>query len=131
MLWRPLSDFLVRLRLYCFLFLFVLLSGIQEAQAQFLSFAQQPSTCTSHNGSITVQDGIGTGPYWFYIDEGSGMTGPNISATNTYTFNNLVGGKTYYFNVIDQNGTGTWVSDNFLLSNLPAPRISALPQTAK
>src|SRR5260221_1290387 len=128
MLWRPLSDFLVRLRLYCFLLLFVLLSGIQEGQAQFLSFAQQPSTCTSSNGSITVQDGIGTGPYWFYIDEGRGMSGLNISATNTYTFNNLVGGKTYYFNVIDQNGTATWVSDNFLLSDLAAPGISAVPQ---
>ena len=129
MLRRPLNPYLLRLWLYGVLLLFVLLSGIQEGQAQ-LSFGQKASTCTLPNGSITVTFEMGIGPYEFYMDEGSGLpaTPDFVSANNSHTYDNLVGGKTYYFLVIDQNGPSA-PGDQFL-SDLAPPTISAIPQPA-
>ena len=107
----------------------MLLSGIQEGHAQ-LSFGQKASTCTFPNGTITVTANYGMGPYWFYIDDGSGPVGPNVSAINTLTYNGLIGGKTYYFTVIDLDGAGTLVTDNQPLADLAAPGITVVPQAA-
>ena len=130
MLRRPLSSYPVRLRLYGLVLLIVLFSGTVRVQAQVLTFDTQPSTCTAPNGKITVMDPIGMGPYLFYIDDGTGVVGPVTSPINSYTFTNLVGGKTYYFIAFDLNGAGTMVTGNTFLSDLPAPGISAVPQAA-
>jgi len=129
MLRRPLSPYLVRLRLYGLVLLSMLLSGIQKGHAQ-LSFGQKASTCTFPNGSITVTANFGMGPYWFYIDEGSGFSTYIVSPTNTLTYNGLIGGKTYYFRVIDLDGAGTLVPGDQPLADLAAPGISVVPQAA-
>ena len=132
MLRRPLNPYLVRLRLYGVLLLFVLLSGIQEGQAQ-LSFAQKASTCTLPNGSITVTyDATGMPPYKFYIDEGSGFINAKFSSTPTVTYDDLVGGNTYYFYGIDQNGDpmGTPFQGSVSLGDLPPPGVNAIAQPA-
>ena len=132
MLRRPLNLCLLRLRLYGVLLLIVLLSGIQEGQAQDLVLSPLPSTCTTPNGAITVTANYGMGPYWFFISDGSGYpaTPDFVSATNSHEFPSLLGGITYSFLVVDQNGLGTYESDFLTLGDLAAPGISAIPQPA-
>ncbi len=130
MLRRPLSPYLVRLRLYGLVLLFVFLSGMREGNAQLLTFGQTASLCTGPNGSITVTDPLNTGPYLFSIDEGSGFLSTISWPTNSYTFPGLIGGKTYNFRVIDQDGFGTSLTGSSFLADLAGPSITVVPQPA-
>ena len=120
MLRRPLRPYLVRLRLYGVLLLFVFLSGMPKGWGQTISVDQQSSTCDRSDGSITVTYNSGIGPYDYYLN---GVYQITLSIP-TYTYYGLVGGQSYRVGVDDQ-ATGTFLqSTDFILGVLAGPDIS-------
>lgn len=128
MLRRPLGTYL-RLRLYCFSLLIVLLSGIPEGRAQLLLMGQVPSTCGASNGSIIVDaSNYGTAPYRYFIN--------NIQytpcTTNKCTIPNLKGGQSYPIDVYDKNNIHQTYFGGYYLVDLAGPQIvisSIIPAT--